>query len=381
MIISLFPPEAYGGAEQQCLRQSKALVERGHEVTILTSRKSFRIPAKENIDGVNVRRLLTFVTPDLLGRWLPFSLLWLVESAHFACWNRNKFDIVHNHLGKFGMVVGTVVSKICRVPQLVKLGNSGKFLDLNSLRKKKFIGAISLKYALKGSPHFIAISQMIQDDLIAFGINEKQITPIPNMVKTLNAEYLAPQKVIKFFWHGRFEHIKNIELMLRGVALAKATSSHFKLYLVGDGTLEESLRDKVAEFNIQEFVEFIPPPSDVIQTISSYDIMINTSFNEGMSNSMLEALALGKAIVSTPVSGSQEIIDEGNNGFIISEYTPEAVALAIKFAQDMYNEASRSVFDYNMNKVETSFRTDVLAERIESLYIKLLDIAGIQKTD
>ncbi len=373
MLTCMFMPEVYGGAEQQCFRQSKTLAARGHDVTILTARTKLSSPAREIIDGVNIRRQWTVKQPDLLGRYVLFSFLWIAQIIFFALRHRGQFEIIHCHQGKFGLYIGSLLAKMMHIPHIVKIGNSGEALDIRALGRKKLFGSYFLKKSLARAPHFVAISQQIVQDLNNFGISHHQIHKITNGATSLSPVYHPPSsKDIHFFWHGRFEPIKNLSLMLEGFSIARKINPHIKLALIGDGTEEEKLKALVIEMNLSEHVHFARPPENILDVISAHDIFINSSDAEGMSNSMLEALALGKAIISTPVSGTAEIIDEGKNGYIMRGHTARDVAQAITQITPLFADNSEEIFNYSIKKATEEFALEHLAEKYERLYEKLI---------
>ncbi len=368
-----FMPEVYGGAEKQCLRQARILTEKGHQVVILTSRQRLSSPACEVIDGIKIRRIYTICQPDLLGRWLPFSLLWLLQTMLYALRHRKEFDLVHCHQGKFGLYVGSVMAKILRVPQVVKIGNSGLALDVRALKRKRFVGSFFLKKSLEGSPTFVAISAKIEKELVQFGIPKQYIHKITNGVISLEANFKAPNaKALQFFWHGRFEPIKNLTLLVEAFSAALKERATIELNLVGAGTEQAMLEAMVKERGIQDKVRFIEPPEHLFDQISNFDIFINTSLYEGMSNAMLEAMALGKFIVSTPVSGTDEIIDD-QNGIVVESYAIADVASAILKAAAYVPEHAHEIYDYNRAKVKEQFEMHQIVDQYDDLYRKLTD--------
>jgi len=373
MLSCEFMPETYGGAEQQCLKQSVELVKRGHDVVIVTSRKSWQVPAQEMMGGVEVRRFMTFVAPDLLGRYLFATLLWIAQLTRFALRNKQRFDIVHCHQGKFGIYMGAVLARILRVPQIVKMGNSRQFFDLKSLHRKKIVGPRFLNYALRNKPVCVAISSMIADDLREFGISEPRIVQIVNGVIPVEAEFKHPNKeALQFFWHGRLEAIKNLTLMLDGFALACGKNPCIHLNLIGSGRMKQELAERAVRLGVADRVHFLPPSKDILDEIAKHDIFINTSHAEGLSNSMLEAMACGKIIISTPVSGAAEIIDEGKNGFVIRDYSAAAIAEVVLRVADMTPEKMKEMFLHNMKKTQEEFDIEKVIDQYEALYYKLI---------
>ena len=133
---------------------------------------------------------------------------------------------------------------------------------------------------------------------------------------------------------GRLCWIKGWDLLLRVVEVLKARDSKLLLMLVGDGedrkkiTAEVQARGLTDNVRISGFVS----PETVRTFLSAADVYLVGSYSEGWSVAMLEALACGKPIVSTPVSGSHDMITEGLNGFVIDERDPSMYAAAVRCA-------------------------------------------------
>jgi glycosyltransferase involved in cell wall biosynthesis len=104
-----------------------------------------------------------------------------------------------------------------------------------------------------------------------------------------------------------------------------------RLYFAGDGEDRPRLEKRIAELNLgaQVKVTGFLKPSEIVSYINAADAAVFGSFVEGWSVSMLEALACGKAIVSTGVSGTESMVMPGENGFVVNSRDP------VKFAEAM----------------------------------------------
>ena len=96
--------------------------------------------------------------------------------------------------------------------------------------------------------------------------------------------------------------------------------NNVKLIIVGDGDLKNDLKNRVKKNGINDKVEFWGKveKKDIIKVYQKSDVFVLSSLNEGMSNSLLEAMSCGLAIVATDVGGTNELVDE-NNGIIIKK--------------------------------------------------------------
>ncbi len=116
------------------------------------------------------------------------------------------------------------------------------------------------------------------------------------------------------------------------------------LIYVGDGEDREELEHKIQEYNLGDkiLVCGFQAPDKVAEYLNAADIFVVGSYKEGWSVSMLEALACGKPIVSTNVSGAKDMILEGVNGFVIKERSPEIFSLALERSLMLENVEPRS---------------------------------------
>lgn len=133
---------------------------------------------------------------------------------------------------------------------------------------------------------------------------------------------------------GRLEEPKNPLFMVDIVARLK--SRNVSLLLVGGGSLEKQLHDYAKRLNVDHLITFTGalPNLDTLQAIRSARIAILPSLWEGLPVLPLEAGYLGVPVVATDISGVDEIIVDGKNGYLISGHDPEKFAEAIRFLLD-----------------------------------------------
>lgn len=120
---------------------------------------------------------------------------------------------------------------------------------------------------------------------------------------------------------------KGIEFLIKGFAKFIEKSRNSKLVLVGDGDQKGELINLVNSLGITNYVEFLGsvPHDEIAQIYRNSDAFVLPSFNEGMSNSILEAMASGLPIISTSTGGSEELVSN-NNGFIVEKENSEQIA-------------------------------------------------------
>jgi glycosyltransferase involved in cell wall biosynthesis len=163
---------------------------------------------------------------------------------------------------------------------------------------------------------------------------------------------------------GRLSWIKGWDLILDAIVFLKKKGKDFQVIFVGDGEDRSKLVQKAKELGIEKNVlitGFIPNP-EVTSYLNAADLCVVASYKEGWSLAMLEMLACGKAIVSTDVSGANDMILSGHNGFVVKERNPKIFADAISKALDLENAAEVSF------KVAGLYSTKTIASHLGRLW-------------
>lgn len=127
---------------------------------------------------------------------------------------------------------------------------------------------------------------------------------------------------------GRINQVKGWELIIDSFNILIQKDKNIKLFFIGDGEDRNKLEEKINKYNLSNYIKIVgfQTPNQVLEWTNLADIVLVGSYKEGWSISMLEALACGKPIVSTNVSGAKEMIKEGQNGFIVNSRIPKEYA-------------------------------------------------------
>ena len=130
---------------------------------------------------------------------------------------------------------------------------------------------------------------------------------------------------------GRLSWIKGWDLALDALTILKKKFPKPKLAFVGDGEDRAKIEKRVRELGLQDAVQIegFLPPSEVRRRLAASDVYLISSLREGWSVASTEALACGKRLVATDVSGVSETVVAGKNGFIVRSRDPQAYAQAI----------------------------------------------------
>jgi sugar transferase (PEP-CTERM/EpsH1 system associated) len=175
---------------------------------------------------------------------------------------------------------------------------------------------------------------------------------------------------------GRLDPVKNQAQLLRAVATVRQgknpISERLRVLLVGDGPLLNSLRELATELGLGEIVEFAGTRNDTPGLLRSMDVFVLPSLNEGVSNTILEAMATALPVVAARVGGNPELVEHGVTGCLYDPAAPGALATALApYLADP--ELRRSHGHSGRERVLGSFGLDRMVQRYADLYDELLD--------
>ena len=132
------------------------------------------------------------------------------------------------------------------------------------------------------------------------------------------------EKLIIFV--GRLEHVKGCDIFLRALALLRLDD--FKLLVLGDGSQKKSLQSLSAKLGLKN-LEFLGSVSDIQNYYKKAKIIVSSSRFEGLGNALIESAFFDCIRVATPTAGALELLEDGKNGFISSDFSEQALAKAI----------------------------------------------------
>jgi glycosyltransferase involved in cell wall biosynthesis len=190
-----------------------------------------------------------------------------------------------------------------------------------------------IKKIWKDSAYVIANSQGLKD--LALKTNPQQkIEIIPNGINTNQFIKLESYKVIKsedqfkILCVTRITPRKNIRYLIEAFSQLYKKYAHLNLQIIGEGDEKANLEKLVKNLGIEKQVKFIGlvPHEKLPAYYQSAGAYVLPSQNEGMSNSMLEALSSGLPLLATDTGGTQELIEDGVNGFILQMKSAEDIA-------------------------------------------------------
>lgn len=316
-----FPPIGGGGGRVSA-NIAKEIAAYGHDVTLLTSAYG-ALPREERRDGYLIRRLWTlrrYKDRCRIYEMIAFmlsSIVYILKERR-----RLKVDISIAFFTLPCAPAAYLLKKLAGVPYLISLQGGdvpGFMRETLWIYHRLSLGVI--RHLWRHAEARIANSLGLQRlaKVAASGI---PILMVPNAVN--NTFFVTADErrskckgdMIHLLTVGRFSPQKGLDLLLRAIHRLPV---HVALWIVGDGPLRTELETQAATLNIQDRVTFFgwQEEAAVKEFYRKADLFVLSSLDEGMPLVVLEAMAMGLPIVATDVSGTQELVRSGENGYLV----------------------------------------------------------------
>jgi glycosyltransferase involved in cell wall biosynthesis len=167
---------------------------------------------------------------------------------------------------------------------------------------------------------------------------------------------------------GRLEPRKGTATLVEAVAVLRNGGHHdAMLVVVGDGPLRRELGAAAERLGIQEHVRFLGDRGDVDAVLAALDVFVLPSRTEGMSNALLEAMAMAHPVVATAVGGTPEVVADGQSGLLVPADDPGTMAAAIARLLDAPGLAAR-LGAAARQTVEERYGVRRMVRRLEAVY-------------
>lgn len=242
-----------------------------------------------------------------------------------------RYDLVHAF---FGVPCGYIALKL-GIPYIVSLRGADVPGHNTEFKTFYFLLNRTIKKTWENARLVIPNSDDLKKESEKFlPLNYKII---PNGV---NTDYFRPHKkgddVFRILYVGRLHRVKNIDLLMRSYArlLKNNTEIKSELLIVGDGPEQKRLFQLAEDLTLESSVKFLGyrRKEELINYYSQASILVLLSENEGMSNTILEAMACGLPVITTPTGGSMSLVN--GNGVIVKK--------DVQFIADKFRELINS---------------------------------------
>jgi N-acetyl-alpha-D-glucosaminyl L-malate synthase BshA len=355
ILVPLFLPKWQGGTEIATHNIALRLVARGHEVHVITSLDK-GMPKMSVNDGFYIHRVLwpNIKNIGIILYWL--KIIWILK--------RIKPDIIHSQ-----QIIMGIPAFLTKIPYVVWGQGSDVYLPWKS---KQILTWLSFSHANA----LIALTEDMKKEMRK--IYKRDIYIIPNGINlqkfsNVQREHVRDklgiqekEKIIIFV--GSLYPIKGIKYLIQAIHIVKEKEENARLIIVGDGHDKAELENIVQELKLKPYVTFVGrvPNDKVPEYLAVSDIFVLPSLSEGFPIVNIEAMASGLPIIATNVGGIQEIVINGENGFLVESKNSDQIAQRIMLL--LSDDKMRQWISRNNKNKATSYSWDIIVGKLEQLY-------------
>ena len=316
--VGIFPPDI-GGPASFVPKIAELYSNSGHDVTVvcLTDRKQ--------TDNLNFKVVRILRYQNLLIRWIK-----TVSQIISQGYNADLFFVN-------GLPMESYIANIFTRKKLIRKivgdwawerGMNKKIINesFDEFQNNKHnlhleIAKFSRGWTATKADLIITPSNHLKNVVKGWGVKENRIKVIYNGTKLKNKPDPIddqPNDYFKFITVGRLAPWKNIDIIIEALSDYKKANQNFIFYIVGSGPEETKLKKLVNDLDLENFVTFTGQlqKDDLNYYLQKSDIYIQASSYEGLPHVILEAMSHNLSIISTPIGGTNEVIQDGKNGWV-----------------------------------------------------------------
>ena len=308
-----------GGAERVFVNLAEHFLNQDYQVLMVTQyQKEDEYELAQGID-----RVISDITPQETTNSRIVNFWRRLEKLH-RIWKQEKPDLVLSCTGKnnFMTIVTTMFTKTKPVVSVV--GEA----------KEEYPGKLMRMLANLLFPHAAGVILQTERSRSFFSkrVGKKAVV-LPN---SLNPLFIRPafqgEREKRIVSVGRMDANKNQEMMIRAFAKLAVKYPEYTLTIYGDGELRSHLEKLIDSLELSDRVFMPGVILNVADEIEKVSLFLLTSYSEGVSNALIEAMALGLPVIATdvPSGGTVELIEHGKNGWMI----PVGDEVALEKAMD-----------------------------------------------
>ncbi len=323
LFVNSIGKSKWGGGEKWMLNTAKGFLDRGHNVTVAVKKRSILYhKAKE----LGLKTIVISYTTD-------FSLISVMKLHHY--FRKHKTDIAVCCLNRDVRIIGAASKLLPNRPKVI--GRQGVQLIRNSWKYK-----ITFSHLADG---ILTNSQSLkkiydsygwwQDDYVKViynGITESEVKHHFDFGALTDIR--PGTKVV--ISAGRLNKQKGFQYLIETAKIAKEEGRDWKFFIAGSGKLYKKLSRLIQVNGLEEYVFLIGFQENIISLFYRADVFVLPSLYEGMPNVLLEAMLAGLPVLTTPVNGAFELINDGVTGLFIDTKNAESIykKLDLLFSDD-----------------------------------------------
>lgn len=396
-----------GGHANTVVQLSKALSNRGHEITIITT--PHRYPGNRPDKDV-LREWAEVFTLPISGSYLSvkYGLEYTLKSIQKIreLKSKKEFDIIHGHSGYTmpAMITG-ISSKLTNIPSVQTIYCPIEPVLNNYNVCRIFSNSILSKLYLSQVAKIITPTKNVKYSLIKAGISEDRIVEIPPGINTalynpgvsdtaVRKEYNIDPDQPTLAYVGNLTVIKGLHVLIDALNTVVKNIPDVKLLMVLNMPLDTyqkpdnldvdmglmfKIKEKIKSYGLEDNIIPLGILDNMPQVMAAGDIFITPFSNTvGVVDcpiSMLEAMALGKPVIATRVGGIPEIIEHQKSGLLVNPNDSSGLSEAILYMLENREESERMGVE-GLKIISERFKREFVVGELEGIYEETLNKVG-----
>ena len=298
-------------------------------------------------------------------RGVLVHLVYLLEACVLLKWCiGSRVDHVHAHFG----TNSTMVPMLCRL-----LGGPPYSFTVHGPEEFDRLTGIALSDKIKHAKFVVAITNFCRSQLYRW-------TPYADWGKIrvvrcgldsffLDAPATSVPDAPRLLSVGRLCEQKGQILLLEAARLLREEGRRFELVLVGDGPMRSDIESAIDRYGLQDCCELTgwASSAEVRERMSAARCIVLPSFAEGLPVVIMEAMALGRPVISTWIAGVPELLEQGKSGWLVPAGSVEALADAMRSALDAETGALTAMGRYAAERVRSQHDIQTEAAKLAAL--------------
>ena len=307
------------------------------------------------------------------------AVILMIKVFFWLLWHRKEYDAIHVHMVKnFATVMGLAKPFLRKKIMVAKVSGAWEFDGgvLDPMLRYRFPWNVMNRY-IRRLDYFQTISDFTKERLLKAGYPENKIVSIRNGLpiarfQAAKRSRAATHDVVTLGYAGRLEAVKGVDVLIAACGeLKKRGIDSFVLDIAGAGRQDKKLAEQAAALGLQESVRFLGAINDMPGFMADVDVYIQPSYQEGLPNSVMQAMAASLPVVATAVSGNVDLVRPGLNGFLSPAGDVQAMADSLQKLIEsamLRDDFGRESF----KSIQGSYALDTVLDQLTSLYAEHL---------
>jgi glycosyltransferase involved in cell wall biosynthesis len=392
MLVPSFHPLPMGGSEKQAALLSRRLVSAGKaEITVVTVGDNL-LPKFEIFEGIRIFRVFSLKkrskkvqvarairiegfadTEKIFGKKPRFKeladacVLFMKTFPVFYA-RRKEYALIHVHTVELIAFVALLIALLLNKKVLVKDSTMNGLIKVGMLP----IFGKRIQKLIARHGYFIAMTKKIEENYLLAGVKKERIFRIANGVEVPSESHFKAENdnIATFVGNLYQQPAKGVDILLKAWVHVVAVRPQAILRVVGKGDIE-AYQAFVQRLAIEKNVQLLGSISNVESLLLQTDIFILPSRREGMSNALMEAMALGIPCIATKISGSEDLIVDRESGILVEPENISALAEGILYLLHNH-ETAKEMGKKARNRIIEMCLVETIADKYYQAYKTIL---------